>query len=37
MKASVGLDIPKMIRDVASGGLVGRTPQEGTSGEANPA
>ena len=27
MKASVGLDIPKLIRDVASGGLVGRAPQ----------
>ena len=31
MKASVGLDIPKMIRDVASGGLVGRAPQGGAA------
>ena len=27
MKASVGLDIPKLIRDVSTGGLVGRTPK----------
>ncbi len=33
MKASVGLDVPKMIRDIASGGLVGRAPEAGEGGE----
>ena len=28
MKASVGLDVPKLIRDVANGGLVGRAPKD---------
>lgn len=30
MKASVGLDIPKLIRDVSTGGLVGRAPKPET-------
>jgi flotillin len=37
MKASVGLDVPKLIRDVTSGGLVGRAPKDGApTGEATP-
>ena len=36
MKASVGLDVPKMIRDISTGGLVGRAQKEAPEGAPKP-